>query len=572
MSRRIPRPPAATVITFDILSDGREVSSRFEVLSIVVEHAVNRLPSATILLRDGDAASQSFPSSEAADFIPGKTIRIKLGYASDNALVFEGKVVSQAIRIREQRSVLEVSCRHAAFVMTLASRGRYFKEMSDWDALSSIVEANGLILEGEATGGIHTQRSQHNCTDWDYVLSRADAIGRIVLPIKDGLQISSPSLTEEPVLRLEYGATILRMDIEMDARTQFKSVVGSQWNVADQTRESSEVDRFDAPRMGNLSAENLADSHGIDPLPLQHGGTIGTEALEQWTNARMAKSRLARFRGSLRFQGYAAIQPDQLVDLGGLGARFDGTAYVSGVRHEVAAGNWTTDIEIGLDDSWFVERFQVSQIANGGLVPAAKALQIGIVTAVENDPDGEERIQVKLPVLEENEEGLWARLLTLMAGGERGFVFRPDIGDEVIVGFLDQDPSQPLILGGVHSSAQPSPIAASDDNHHKGLFTRSGVQLRFDDENKALDIETPGGNRLQISDDAQGITIADQHGNEIKLDSQGITIKSINDIHLQASSGSLKMEGGNASLEGQAGVDIAASGSLSLQASLVQIN
>lgn len=571
MSRRIPRPPSSTVVTFDILSDGSEVSGRFEILSIVVEQAVNRLSSATLILRDGDAASQSFPGSEAEDFVPGKKISIRLGYGSNNDLVFEGKVVSQAIKIREQRAILEVSCRHAAFVMALAPRGRYFKDMSDWDALSSIVEANGLLIEGEDNGTIHKQQCQYNCTDWDYVLTKADALGHIVLPIKDGLKIAPPNLSGEPILRLEYGATILRMDIEMDARNQFKSVEGSQWDLANQARESSQADRFEAPNMGNMSAEDLAETHGIDPLPQRHGGSIGTQSLESWTNARLAKSRLARFRGSVRFQGYAAMQADQLVELGGLGARFNGTAYVSAVRHELAAGNWTSDIELGLDDSWFVERFEVNQIANGGLTPAATALQIGIVTAIENDPDGEDSIQVKLPLVEENGEGLWARLLSLMAGGERGFVFRPDIGDEVMVGFLDGDPKQPVILGGVHSSAQPSPIAASDDNHHKGFFSRSGIKLLFDDDKKELQLASPQGNSLLISDDKQGIIIADQHGNEITLDRQGITIKSAKDIKIQAAS-QLKMDGLDASLNSLGGVDVSAASILNLQGSLVTIN
>ena len=87
------------------------------------------------------------------------------------------------------------------------------------------------------------------------------------------------------------------------------------------------------------------------------------------------------------------------------------------------------------------------------MLPAANGLQIGVVTALEDDPQGDDRIKCRLPMVGAGEEGLWARLATLDAGDGRGTYFRPEIGDEVVVGFLDDDPRNPVILGMCHSSA-----------------------------------------------------------------------------------------------------------------------
>ena len=78
--------------------------------------------------------------------------------------------------------------------------------------------------------------------------------------------------------------------------------------------------------------------------------------------------------------------------------------------------------------------------------------------------EGNHRIQVRLPFVAQTptgtqSEGIWARLSTLYAGDKRGFVFRPEIGDEVIVGFINNDPNDAIVLGATHSNKYPAPEA-----------------------------------------------------------------------------------------------------------------
>ena len=93
--------------------------------------------------------------------------------------------------------------------------------------------------------------------------------------------------------------------------------------------------------------------------------------------------------------------------------------------------------------------------------------------------------------MSDSEEGVWARLATLDAGDGRGTFFRPEIDDEVVVGFLDGDPRFPVVLGQCHSSAKPAPEPAKDDNHVKGYVSRSKLKLTFDDDKKVVVLETP---------------------------------------------------------------------------------
>jgi uncharacterized protein involved in type VI secretion and phage assembly len=269
-----------------------------------------------------------------------------------------------------------------------------------------------------------------------------------------------------------------------------------------------------------------------------------------------------------------------MIELGGAGDRFNGKVFVAGVQHDLNPGNWETNIEVGLSPEWFHEQYrEVNVSAAHGVIPAVNGLQIGLVSAVEGDPEGSDRIQVRIPMIDPAEEGVWARIATLDAGENRGSVFRPEIGDEVILGFLDDDPRHAIVLGSVHSGAKPSPIPASDDNHEKGIVTRSKMKLMFNDEVKSIIIETPKGNKLVLSEEDGGITIEDENGNKVMTSSDGISIESTKDIILK-SSGDVKIEGTNIEIkananfkaEGGAGTEMSSSATTTIKGSLVQIN
>ena len=272
------------------------------------------------------------------------------------------------------------------------------------------------------------------------------------------------------------------------------------------------------------------------------------------------KERLAKVRGRAKFQGFAGVLPGNIIEVTGIGERFQGKMYVSGVRHTVANGNWETDVQFGLSPDLFAETYNLRPMPAAGLLPAVCGLQIGVVTVLENDPDGEDRIKVRLPLVSAAEEGLWARVATLDAGKERGTFFRPEIGDEVVVGFLNDDPRHPVILGMCHSSAKPAPEPAKDTNHRKGYVSREKMHFVFDDEKKIIVLDTPGGNKLILSEEDKGIVIADQNGNKITLNDSGIKIESTKELTLKAAQ-DIKIEGLNLDLKAQSAFKASGTGS-----------
>lgn len=577
--RRIPTPHNPDLATFTILIDEEELSGRYEVLSLSVRKEINRLPAAEIVLKDGDPAGGDFPASNEELFLPGKAVQIQAGYHGEEEKIFEGIVVKHNIRIRQGSSRLYVSCKDKAFRMTLERKSRYFEAVSDSDVLETIIGEYNLPSEVEHTDYQHLELIQYQSTDWDFLLNRADVNGMLCLVDDGTFTVKRPEVTGDPVLSLTYGATILEMDAEIDGRLQHERIKSLAWDPANQEIQEVEAQEPDVPAQGNLEATTIGSDLNVPPDTLFHSGKLQSEELQAWADAKILKGRMAKIKGRVRFQGFAGVKPGHLIELAGVGDRFSGTAYVSGILHQLAEGNWITNAQFGLDDQWFAARFDVSAAAASLLLPAVRGLQIGIVTELEGDPEGEERIRIRLPLIDPQGEGSWARQATLDAGNRRGSFFRPEVDDEVIVGFINDDPRDMVILGMLHSSAHPNPEAISENNFKKGYLSREGLRIEFDDEDKKITLETPGGNKMILDDATGGILVEDQNGNKIEMSSNGIMMESASTLEYQAGT-DFKMEGMNVNLtaqaslkaEGNASSEISSGGVTTVKGSLVQIN
>lgn len=578
-SRTIQTSKSADLVTFKILSEGTELPATAQVMHISVEKELNRIPTAKILILDGDPSSPNFPVSNADWFVPGKAIEIKAGYHADEETIFKGIVIKHSLKVRSNGSFLIVECKDKAVKMTIGKHSRYFADSSDNDIFEEISGIYGLETDFEPTGFQHKQLVQYNSTDWDFVLTRAQACGKICL-IDDGqLSVKAPEYSQTEVATITFGATLLDFDAEIDARNQFSQVNAFSWDPANQEVVESEANDPSVSMSGNLGVDQLAQVTGNEKLELNYGGTAADKPMQNWADAKTLFNQLAKVRGRVKFQGIPTCKPNTVLKLEGVGERFSGKVYVSAVRHEITEGQWTTDAQLGVNPVWFSESNAINDLPAAGLFPAIHGLQIGKVTQLESDPDGEDRIQIKCPMIDKDSDGIWARIATLDAGNERGSFFRPEIDDEVIVGFINDNPNDAIVLGMLNSSAKPAPLKAKDDNHEKGFVTRSKIKFIFNDEKKSVVLETPKGKKITVDDDAGIIKLEDESSNVMILNSDGIKLESMGKIEIKALK-DVSIEGLNVSLkanamfkgEGMAGAQLTSSGATIIKGSVVQIN
>lgn len=561
-ARTLPIPAAHREFTVKV--GGQDVGREQHLLGVYVTKEVNRISSARLIYLDGSAAAGDFALSNAATFAPGAEVEILAGTGDDPVSLFKGIVVRQGLKVRDNTgSQLVVECRHKAVHLTVGEKIAFFTDQPDSDTIAALLDDAGIDADVEATSVRHPQQVQFRSSDWDFLLTRAEANGKLVFTNDDGVTVKKPVVSGTPALTLQYGATVLELDIEIDARLQFPAVKGVTWDPAQQAlveRDAADPG-IDGP--GNLDPDALADVAALPALELRHA-SLSEEEAQAWADAQWIKSRLSKVSGRAKCEGIATINPGDLVGLGGIGERYNGTAFVTGVRQSFdTVQGWKTHLQFGAVDRWAGQEFDVTTPKAGALLPGVNGLQVGVVTGNE-DPEGEHRVRVCLPMVDKEADGIWARVASLDAGDDRGFFFRPEIGDEVVVGFLEDDPRRAVILGMLHSSAKPAPWQGADDNHEKGYKSRAGMRVFFDDDKKTLLLETPAGNRLTLDEDAGGIKLEDQNGNRIEMSSSGIVIESASALELKA--------GSQLKLDGPAGAELTSSATTRLQGSLVQIN
>lgn len=187
-------------------------------------------------------------------------------------------------------------------------------------------------------------------------------------------------------------------------------------------------------------------------------------------------------------------------------------------------------------------------------------LTVGIVTNNQDD-DGLGRVKVKFPLLSDEDESYWARVLTPMAGKERGIYFLPEVEDEVLVAFAHGDIESPYILGSVWNGKDKPPEKNSDGkNNLRVIKSRSGHQIILDDtkdEEKIIIRDRTDKNEIVI--DSKKKTL------NIKIE-EDITIEAKGKITIKSSDGDVAIEGKNLIFKAEQDCKIQADGNLKMQA------
>jgi Rhs element Vgr protein len=571
----IPNPSSHDVVSYDVIIEGQSMNPSYQLLSLSVIKEINRIPSVKMIIRDGDAAERNFEISNKDELIPGKKIKIKIGFDGNNLQVFKGIITRQSIQVKGNgNSQMIVECKDEAVKMTIGRKSKYHENITDSQLVSDLVgQYAGLSSNAADTSIRHKELVQHHITDWDFLLLRAEANSMLVNASDGIIKMFKPDTNAESVLQASYGTSIIEFEAEMDAKTQWKSVKAVSWDYANQQLFDAETDEAASfAQHGNIAGSDLAETINLPKYQLHHSGHVTEQELQAWVDGVILRSRLAKIRGRVKVTGFSGIKPGDFIKLEGVGDRYSGKAFVTAVKHDIGNGSWETNIQFGLDPERYAAMYKnINDSQSAGLMGGIHGLQIGKVVELATDPDGEDRILVKIPTIDNTAQGIWSRVACLDAGSNRGSFFRPEIDDEVIVGFINDDPNDAIVLGMLNSSAKPAPLQASNDNHEKGFFTRGNMRVHFHDQTKTITIDTPAGNSVKLDEQGMTIEIKDQNSNKITLSPTGIKINSPKNIDIEAGI-NLSLKAGAALTIGGTTLAVKADGNISMEGALAKLS
>ncbi|BAR96761.1 VgrG protein [Prevotella intermedia] len=156
--------------------------------------------------------------------------------------------------------------------------------------------------------------------------------------------------------------------------------------------------------------------------------------------------------------------------------------------------------EVG-DGSYYRNRFKAIPSTVEALpsprvpMPVAET-QMATVTS-NADPNGNGRVQVRMNWQQGGMHTGWVRVMTPDAGksgdvsSNRGFVFIPEVGDQVLLGFRHGDPGRPYVMGSLFNGSTGG--GGGQGNKCKSLTTRSGSSLKLDDSDGSVTLHDKGG-------------------------------------------------------------------------------
>lgn len=570
-------PDQETIPGFTILKEGTEISND-GIFSVTIEFGVASLPKAILQIDDGSWSQRKFEKSDGNDWKIGEKLEIKIGYSQQHQQVFKGVITKHALSASEGLgSRLIIELRHEYYLSSLKKENRIFMDKSDSDIINEILNEYSFSSEINSLSEKHRQMIQFNSSDWDFMNMRAEANQMLAFPKNDKMIFTNNLTAQGEKITLGFGDNIVKMNLELDSRESFEEYAVNSWN-----DENQEVVKIDSTisvskTLGDETSIDIAQKTKHKDYIVSGFGTLSEAESQAIANTGLQAGELTKIRGTIRCRGTSEVAIGDWIKLEGLSEAFNGKALVTGIVDELSLGKWYTTFQIGLLPERYAQRYDnIVESPASGLLPNVHGLHIGIVSKLESDND-DEKILVQLPNLKEGEDAVWARSARMDAGKDRGWVFRPEIGDEVILGFINDDPRQAIILGAMHSVKNPSAIKAEDENHHKGYISREKLKILFDDDKKIISIMTPD-TTIILDDDAKKLTVKNPD-NEIELSPDGIKIETQKDFKLKAT-GDIDMQGMNIKIksdaqleiEGSAGTKVSSSGMMEIKGSMVKIN
>ena len=150
------------------------------------------------------------------------------------------------------------------------------------------------------------------------------------------------------------------------------------------------------------------------------------------------------------------------------------------------------------------------------------------------DKLGHGRVKVRMNWQTGNMSTNWIRVMTPDGGSSdevrtnRGFVFIPEVGDYVLVGFRHGDPNRPYVMGSLFNGTTGAGGFA--ENHKKSLTTRSGSTITFDDAAHTILLQTTHANKIFV--DERNGTIAISSAEEVNVNTKNVNINASEDMKI----------------------------------------
>jgi len=437
----------------------------------------------------------------------GESIVVKAA----NTPIFVGVVTNvQLHREGSDFGCIIVSGYSATYRMETAHSCFSWNDTTIGDVVKKLCEQAKVQLElNPAFKEIKDYICQYEESDFDFIRRLAHQYQEWMYFDGTKLIFGKPRKLADPII-LEYGTTLSSLDIGLQTLARSEQVF-SYHSGAD--REMQRMTPDLAYGHDKLSGDAFRASLGMFSKPArQHalprisdeselinymGRKQAAETAE--THYITAESQVP----TLRVGSVVSLYSSFLERVGNISKESLGNFIIIEITHEVSQG------------SYYKNRFKAIPATIKAL-PSPKVrmplAETQMATVLSNaDPEGKGRVRVRMNWQTDGMQTGWVRVMTPDGGSSsdvksnRGFVFIPEVGDQVLLGFRHGDPARPYVLGSLFNGTTGG--GGGQGNNCKSLTTRSGSSLKLDDSAGSVTLHDKGGVKMNF-DGAGNQTLA----------------------------------------------------------------
>ena len=343
---------------------------------------------------------------------------------------------------------------------------------------------------------------QYEESDFDFIRRLAHQYQEWMYFDGTKLIFGKPRKLADPII-LEYGTTLSSLDIGLQTLARSEQVF-SYHSGAD--REMQRMTPDLAYGHDKLSGDAFRASLGMFSKPARQHAlpriSNETELINYMGRKQAAETAETHYITAesqvptLRVGSVISLYSSFLERVGNISKESLGNFIITEITHEVSQG------------SYYKNRFKAIPATIKAL-PSPKVrmplAETQMATVLSNaDPDGKGRVRMNWQT--DGMQTGWVRVMTPDGGSSsnvrsnRGFVFIPEVGDQVLLGFRHGDPARPYIMGSLFNGTTGR--GGLEDNHKKGLITKSGHTLLFNDNINggwSIIIKDVAGNRICLN-------------------------------------------------------------------------
>lgn len=527
--------------------DGSDVSPELmtHLLDVTIEKDIDQ-PSMAVLRFD----DHNLEHANGSTFQVGKSIQLdaRSAFSANGSgqpsfeTVFKGEIVGMEHDFSAQHEATMVVRAFDKLHRLLRGRKRRsFQNVSDSDIVNQIASGHGLQSQVTSTSGTRDWVYQDNLSDWAFLQRLAMRNGFRVM-LEDDKLVFRPNDHGTEETHVEWGKSLQSFRSRLSTANQVKKVEVRSW---DPNQKSSIVSSASSPQgtpqigMNTHGGEVATSAFGETKMVIVDRPVESAAAAEHFAQSVLDQISGGFLEADGLMEGNPSLKPGHKVKLDNVGTRFNGSYDVSKVTHFFTpTEGLTTSFQIsGKRSNTLLSALGMNELSNPA--PLGSGVGVAIVTDID-DPEQLGRVKVKIPWLSDEDQTWWARLVSPMAGRDRGFMFVPEVDDEVLIGFEHGDIQRPFILGALWNGQDDPPIrdaVQGGKSERRVIRTRENHLFAFDDSSgkKSIELKSSKGHYAKIDDVADTIEVKDSNGNYLKIEAGpgNITMQCSGNMKLQ---------------------------------------